>query len=201
MIMKVKDLILYQVATDRFYKVGDKLEFGKEYNGQGRRVVFGENLSSGRVYDDGYKYVNKKLKLFPQNSLVLKLSKQLEEYDFVMRELAFESVRKAGFVNCPSRLKCMFLTDDKKACVNNLKTFCQRGFGKFFQAVAVKVTGNVFYSYSKDVKRLGCSISDYSEMAKNYWSQEQKMDLPVTEILFEGKAEVVEIIEEYTRQN
>ena len=32
---KVKDVILYQVATDRDYKVGDILEFGENYNGQG----------------------------------------------------------------------------------------------------------------------------------------------------------------------
>ena len=36
--MKVKDLILYQIATDRHYKVGDELEFGKIYNFQGQRV-------------------------------------------------------------------------------------------------------------------------------------------------------------------
>lgn len=29
---KVKDLILYQVATDRNYKVGDKIYFGKTLN-------------------------------------------------------------------------------------------------------------------------------------------------------------------------
>ena len=31
---KVKDLILYQVATDRNYKVGDKIYFGEKPNGQ-----------------------------------------------------------------------------------------------------------------------------------------------------------------------
>ena len=31
--MKVKDLILYQISTDRHYKVGDKLEFGKLFQG------------------------------------------------------------------------------------------------------------------------------------------------------------------------
>ena len=33
--MKVENLILYQISTDRYYKVGDKLEFGKSYNYQG----------------------------------------------------------------------------------------------------------------------------------------------------------------------
>ena len=32
--MQVKDMILYQVATDRNYKVGDIIHFGDEPNGQ-----------------------------------------------------------------------------------------------------------------------------------------------------------------------
>jgi hypothetical protein len=36
---KVKDLTMYQVATDRHYKVGDILKFGSELNGQGKRAL------------------------------------------------------------------------------------------------------------------------------------------------------------------
>lgn len=38
--MKVKDKIMYQVATDRNFKVGDMLHFGTELNGVGKRVMF-----------------------------------------------------------------------------------------------------------------------------------------------------------------
>ena len=58
--MKVKDLILYQISTDRYYKVGDKLEFGKEYNFQGQRVLNGAKLNKKRTYDDGYAFVDSK---------------------------------------------------------------------------------------------------------------------------------------------
>ena len=34
-------------------------------------------------------------------------------------------------------------------------------------------------------------------MARDYWSQDQNPKLPINEILFEGKAEIVEVIEEY----
>jgi hypothetical protein len=37
--MKVKDKIMYQVATDRDYRVGDILHFGTELNGQGKRAI------------------------------------------------------------------------------------------------------------------------------------------------------------------
>ena len=41
--MKVKDKILYQVATDRNFKVGDKIHFGENFNGQTRIFDFSFN--------------------------------------------------------------------------------------------------------------------------------------------------------------
>ena len=194
--MKVKDLILYQIATDRHYKVGDKLEFGKIYNFQGERVINGAKLEKKRTYDEGYSFVDSK-KIFANKKLVLKLSKQLEEYDFITRELAFEEVRKTEFKDLPSRLKCMFLIDNKESCIKNLKTCHHKGHGTFFQVVAVKLNGNVFYATAKNVRRTGLSYEEYKTMAREYWSQEQKINIPANEILFEGKAEIVEIIEEF----
>lgn len=194
--MKVKDLILYQISTDRHYKTGDKLEFGKEYNYQGQRVYNGVKLNKRRTYDDGYSFVDSK-KIFANKKLVLDMSKQLEEYDFILREIAFEEVRKKEFKEYPSRLKCMFLIDNKEACLKNLKQFHLKGHGSFFQVVAVKLNGNVFYATAKHVVRAGVSYGNYFEMAREYWSQDQNSNLPINEILFEGKAEVVEIIQEY----
>ena len=37
--MKVNDLVLFQIATDRNYHIGDKLSFGKEYNFHGQRAL------------------------------------------------------------------------------------------------------------------------------------------------------------------
>ena len=194
--MKVKDLIMYQISTDRRYKVGDKLEFGKEYNFQGQRVLNGAKLEKRRTYDEGYSFVDSK-KIFANKNLVLRLSEQLEEYDFTLRELAFEEVRKIEFKDYPSRLKCMYLIDNKESCLKNLKNIHHKGHGTFFQVVAVKLNGNVFYATSKNVRRSGFSFNDYYEMAREYWSQDQKSNLPINEILFEGKAEIVEVIEEY----
>lgn len=194
--MKVKNLVLYQIATDRYYKIGDNLYFGKEYNFQGERVMNGAKLEKRRTYDDGYSFVDSK-KIFANKKLVLKLAKQLEEYDFTIRELAFEEVRKTEFKDYPSRLKCMFLIDNKEECVKNLKNFHHKGHGTFFQVVAVKLNGNVFYATSKNVRRTGLSFEEYKQMARVYWKQEQNSKLPINEILFEGNAEIVEVIEEY----
>ena len=194
--MKVSNLILYQIATDRHYKVGDKLEFGKAYNFQGQRVINGNKIFDGRLYDEGYSFANSK-KIFANKKLVLNLAKELEEYDFIVRELAYEEVRKNEFKDKPSRLKCMFLTDDKEGCIKNLKVFPQKGHGSFFQAVAVKLNGNLFYVREVPAPRRGWSYIKYLEEAKRYWSQNQNSTNKPFEILFEGKAEVVEILEEY----
>ena len=66
--MKVKNVVLYQIATDRHYKVGDKLEFGKGYNYQGQRVYNGDKLNKRRTYDDGYSFVDSK-KIFANKNL------------------------------------------------------------------------------------------------------------------------------------
>ena len=149
-----------------------------------------------RTYDDGYSFVDSK-KIFANKKLVLDMSKQLEEYDFILREMAFEELRKKEFKDCPSRLRCMFLIDDKELCLKNLTNFHHKGHGSFFQVVAVKLNGNVFYSSATNTRRSGLSYNDYYEMARTYWSQDQKSKLTINEILFEGKAEIVEVIQEY----
>ena len=101
---KVKDLILYQVATDRNYKVGDKFIFGKALNGQGNRVFNSKFYQNDKpIHQLGFDYVNSK-KIFKDKSLIIKVCKALAESDFVIRELALEEVRKQKFPNLPSRM-------------------------------------------------------------------------------------------------
>lgn len=197
--MKVKDLILYQISTDRNYKVGDKLTFGKVYNGQGNRILNTKfNDGKNAMYKLGFNYADSK-NIFKKKDLVINLCKTMQESDFVLRELAVEEVRKAKYPNLPSRLRCMFLSDTKQVVLDNLKTFHLKGVGKHFQAVAVKLTGELFYAKSVALPRNGLSYGEYMEIADKYWSQDQDSAESIKEILFEGKAEIVEIIEEFTK--
>lgn len=197
--MKVKDLVLYQISTDRNYKVGDKLTFGKVYNGQGNRILNTKfNDGKDAKYKLGFQYADSK-NIFKKKDLVIDLCKTMSENDFVLRELAVEEVRKTKYPNLPSRLKCMFLSDTKQVVLENLKTFHLKGVGKHFQAVAVKLTGELFYSKSVALPRNGLSYGEYMEIADKYWSQDQNSTDSIKEILFEGKAEIVEIIEEFTK--
>ena len=136
-------------------------------------------------------------KIFKNKSLVIDMAKSLSESDFVLRELAAEEVRKEKYSDYPSRLNCMFLSEKREVALENLKTFYQKGFGTHFQAIAVKLEGRLFYARSKGLQRNGSSYGEYLRIADEYWSQDQNSTEEVKEILFEGKAEVVEIMEEY----
>lgn len=195
---KVKDLILYQVATDRHYRVGDILTFGKEMNVQGQRT-FNTAFTQDNIawHEKGFEYADSK-RIFNDKNLVIALSKNLAEADFVIRELAIESARKQFAPTAPSRLTAMFLTAKKEKVLEGVELFYKKGFGSFFQAVAVKLNGVIHIGY-KGIVRFGKSYQEYYDLGKQYWTQPQDKMEGADEILFEGKAEVVEIFKEVQR--
>ena len=197
--MKVKDKIFYQVATDRNYKVGDILCFGEDLNGLGYRVQ-NSNFNDGKTpfHKLGFMYLDSK-KIFKNKQLVLQMSKALLEADFVLRELAAEEVRKEKFSHLPSRLKCMFLSETKEETLKNFEKMKKNNPQKSFQAVAVKLNGEVFYAKEVGLQRNGLSYNDNQKVALMYWAQNQYSTECTKEILFEGQAEVLEIFRETKR--
>ena len=195
---KVKDLILYQVATDRHYAKGDILIFGEQLNMQGKRT-YNTSFTEENIawHEKGFDYANSK-KIFKDKDLVIALSKNLAEADFVIRELAMECARKEVAPNAPSRLTSMFLTAEKENVIKGVENFYKKGFGSFFQAVAVKLNGVIHIGY-KGIGRFGKSYQEYFNLAKQYWTQPQDKMEGADEILFEGKAEVVEILKEFKK--
>lgn len=193
--MKVKDLILYQVATDRNYKVGDKIYFGNEPNGQEFNCV---NLSFNKEGQPLHKlgFDNARKGIFKNKSLIIELSKALSNYDFIMREFALEEVRKQQFPNLPSRFRCMYLSEDEETCLHNLQGFINRGVGTSFQAIKVKVNGEAHFVKDYGVDRLGLSFNEYKEEAVKYWNQNPHSASATKEILFVGDVEIVEILKE-----
>ena len=197
--MKVKDKIFYQVATDRNYKVGDILCFGEDLNGLGYRVQ-NSNFNDEKTpfHKLGFMYLDSK-KIFKNKQLVLQMSKALLEADFVLRELAAEEVRKEKFSHLPSRLKCMFLSETKEETLKNFEKMKKNNPQKSFQAVAVKLNGEVFYAKEVGLQRNGLSYNDNQKVALMYWAQNQNSTECTKEILFEGQAEVLEIFRETKR--
>ena len=194
--MKVKDLILYQVATDRNYKVGDKIHFGDEPNGQEFNCL---NLSFNKDGEPLHKlgYDNAKKGIFKNKNLLLDMSKALSNYDFIMREFALEEVRRQRFPHLPSRFRCMFLSEDADTCLHNLQGFINRGAGSNLQAIKVRVNGEAHFVKDYGVSRLGLSFNEYKNEAIKYWSQDQHSSSATKEILFTGDVEILDILKEY----
>lgn len=193
--MQVKDLIFYQVATDRNYKVGDIIHFGDEPNGQEHNCL---NLSFNKEGQPLHKigFDNAKKGIFKNKNLIFDLSKSLSNYDFIMREFALEEVRKQQFSHLPSRFRCMFLSEDADTCLHNLQEFINRGAGSNLQAIKVRVNGEAHFVKDYGVSRLGLSFNEYKNEAIKYWSQDQHSTSDTKEILFTGDVEIVEILKE-----
>lgn len=194
--MKLKDKILYQVATDRNFKVGDKVHFGDVANGQEYNCLGLSFNKNGKPFHE-LGYENAKKGIFKNKDLMFELSNALSNYDFIMREFALEEVRREKFQHLPSRFRCMFLSEDEQTCLQNLETFKNRWNGKQFQAIKVKVNGEGFFVKDFAIDRLGLSFGEYKELAQKYWCQDQNSQLPAKEILFVGDVEVIEILKVY----
>ena len=68
--------------------------------------------------------------------------------------------------------------------------------GSQFQAVAVKINGKIFKAGRFYMSRESESYEQYKEKSYSYWVQKDLKDEEVKEVLFEGEAEIVEIIKE-----
>ena len=203
--MKVKDQIFYQIATNRDFKVGDKLHFRDEINGQSRIFDFSYTLDGKPLHELAFK--DSKKRMFRDKNLTFETAKALANYDLFMREIALEEVRKEKFPNLPSRFFCMYLSERKEDMMENFnkykkytssksKNFAVRNQGDSYQAIAVKVTGEAFFCKGVGIGREGLSFNDYKKRAVEYWSQSQTSYEKTKGILFIGDAEVVEIFGE-----
>lgn len=201
---QVKDLILYQVATDRNYKVGDKLVFDKfTPNGQFSRVFKTSfKLDGKRPCDILYNIAGHRFKRLKKNQLY-ELAHILEYYDVFVKELALEEVRSESFADYPSRLHCMYLSISKDIALQNIEAMAKNREkkGSQFQAVAVKLNGKIFKAGRFYMSRESESYEQYKEKSYSYWVQKDLKDEEVKEVLFEGEAEIVEIIKEIKVKN
>ena len=197
---KVKDLVMYQ-ATTRDYKIGDVLEFGKNRNFQAERVFNTNYQMEGAPNDmpemflqDKLKKKKKKLKL--KRDEAKSICDILISYGFSMRELGYEICRQLYYKNEPSRLHCMFLCEKAEEAKCYLTTAKQKGNQNPPRVVGLKLNGKILRTSNSFNRRDGKSIDEFVEQAHDYWKGvgEDFADTKSVEYLFEGTAEVVEIL-------
>ena len=199
---KVKDLIMYQ-ATTRDYKVGDIIEFGKERNFQAQRVFNtnyrmdgAENGMAEMFLDEKLKKKKKSLKLKREEAKAI--NNILWSYGFSMRELGYEICRQLYHKNEPSRLTSMFLCEKAEEAKCYLTTAKQKGKDTDPKVVGVKLNGKLLKTSNIFNRRDGKSLDEFIEQAHDYWKGvgDDFADTKSVEFLFEGTAEIVEIIRE-----
>lgn len=199
---KVKDLIMYQ-ATTRDYKVGDIIEFGKERNFQAQRVFNTNYRMDGAENGMAEMFLDEKLK---KKKKTLKLKREeaksinniLWSYGFSMRELGYEICRQLYHKDEPSRLTSMFLCEKAEEAKCYLTTAKQKGKDTDPKVVGVKLNGKILKTSNMFNRRDGKSLDEFIEQAHDYWKGvgDDFADTKSVEFLFEGTAEIVEIIRE-----
>lgn len=198
----VKDLTMYQ-ATTRDYKVGDIVEFGKDRNYQAERVFNTNYRMEGAENGMAEMFLTEKLKK-KKKSLKLKRDEAkcicdiLFSYGFSMRELGYEICRQLYHKDEPSRLTSMFLCEKAEEAKCYLTTAQSKGRASDPKVVGVKLNGKILKTSNSFNRRDGKSLDEFIEQAHDYWNGvgDDFADTKSVEYLFEGKAEIVEIITE-----
>lgn len=196
--MKVKDIVMYQ-ATTRDYKVGDILEFGSSRNYQAERVFKTDYKLAGAENNMAEMFFEDKIKRKKKLSYkeMRPICDILWNYGFSIRELGYEICRQMYYKDCPSRLKGMFLCDNLDDAKKYLTTAKQKGNENPPRVVAVKLNGTILKTSNSFNARGGKSIDEFIEQAHDYWRGvgDDFADTNSVEYLFEGTAEVVDVIE------
>ena len=194
---KVKNLIMYQ-ATTRDYKIGDILEFGKERNYQAERVFKTDYKMVGAENNMAEMFVDEKLKKKKKlkREEMKAISTILWNYGFSVRELGYEICRQLYHKEEPSRLTAMFLCEKAEEAKCYLTTAQQKGKDTDPKVVGVKLNGKLLKTSNAFNMRGGKSIDEFIEQAHDYWKgvSDDFEDKKSIEYLFEGTAEIVEII-------
>ncbi len=190
---EIKDEILYHTTLTCTYKVGDVLKFGDDKRGMYTRVYNADYTINGKSAKEELKAISKKkIFHFLGKEKLQRVKKIISDYDFSLREVALEQVRLKKFKNYPSRLTSLFAchTLENAKMWFPLITWQKNNY----QFVKLKCTGKIFVGDSWHNTNEGFSFAERLEKADKYWG-EQLTETPRLETLFEGTAEVVEILE------
>lgn len=188
-------------------KVGDKIEtsnsfnpFFEQFNSSTNQVNIGTNDNPKLV--NSYEYLKDaiiRLSGLTEKSIdcryVETLAKQAlssqRYYMIYARELLWEQIRKYNFEQLPSRQKCIWLASSLDQ-IEFWKEKLSYQHGEY-QVLKLECTGNLHNTCEGYLTHGYSSMEENTKHAINYWSGVN--DGSNEEILFEGFAKVIEIIE------
>lgn len=196
--MKENELYVYHIVTRKKMSLGQIINFDKNQNNTLYRFFFEREQLNSKGEDfiqilQGH-YTNEGLKLDKENADVA--IKYVDQTIRAIREVIVEMVRLQEFPEYPSRLSCLYASTSYEDALKWKELFDSYN-RKVLQIVKLRVIGNSFEGDGNLLpKEDGVSFSRKIEQAREYWKGNVKNDL--SEILVNGKIEVVEIIDDFS---
>ncbi len=189
----VKDKIMYQ-ATNWDYKIGQKIYFGRKRNFQAVRAFEKENImqngENAMLFLSNRAQNNKLVNLYE----LKQLNEAMLSYAYSLREIGMEWCRKKFYPTLPSRLTCMYLCEKESEAKGYLATAQTKNNNGTPKVIKVKLNGKLFKTSNK-FNRRDLTFDGFVKNAHLYWQGvDKKFNEPTTEFLFEGWAEIVDII-------
>lgn len=191
--MKKINGFLFHIARYNQLEVGQKLHFGQGSNFFAKKMFDSDYVVNN--FDINQLFIKKPCKDFSDEEQFATKS-YINESCQMLRELILEQIRLTEFPKHPSRLKCLYCCqslDEAKSWINALKRM--HPSQPPLQIVKLKAKGKIFVGDGNLMLRNTYSLNSKIDMARQYWKGTENPTLP--EILFVGKAEVIEILEEF----
>lgn len=159
----------------------------------GQRIILNESCHNGV-----YRRVMEKLPLVQQIYAHPELygSKPLEHHTAVaLRELALEEVRRKQYPGFPSRMGCLYVSDNLTDAENWCRLFVAWG-RPTYQIVRLTIWGSRFTGDANNCFCAGMDRVENLRLAERYWQNlpNPAGEPPIREILADGEMEVAEII-------
>lgn len=161
----------YHLVSGRTFNVGDELVVGEEGYGGWKDVYESAHLK--KLIDSG---ADKQL--------------LIEEFDFIIRELAAEEVRQKEFPDFPSRLSCLWLCEDIKDCQKRVEPFKRLGIN-VTQIIKASLSGKIINVNTNHIKKSGSTYNEYKQKARNFFTDTKKSKDSV--VMFSGKLKVEQV--------
>ncbi len=179
----MEEFYAYHVVTGRPMALGQHIVFdGNHHNGVYHRVT--EKLPLVEVIYAG-----------PEAWEEQELEHHLS---VALRELAMEEVRRAEYPHFPSRLACLYVSEDPGDSRLWVRLF--RDWGRDVrQIVKLCIRGRRFVGDANNCFPGTPDRAANLEKARNYWQcgPNANRDRPIREMLADGDIEVVEILESF----
>lgn len=197
--MKENDLNVYHIVTRKKMNLGQIIRFDNNQNNTLYRFFFErEHLNSKgddiiQILQDHY--TNDGLNMNNENAEVT--IKYVDQTIRAIREVIVEMVRLQEYPDYPSRLSCLYATKSYEDALKWKEIFDSYN-RNVLQIVKLRVIGNSFLGDANLLpKEDGVPFSRKIDQAREYWKGNVNTELP--ELLVNGKIEVIEIIDDFTK--